>query len=189
MKVIGLTGGIGSGKSTVAKIFKSQGVPVFDSDKQAKALYKEDKVKQKVLDHFGQKVFENGVVSFKKLAAIIFSDATELKWINDLIHPLVHERFKEWMLKQDAELVIKESAILLQSGAVKNCDTIVVVEASQETRVKRVMQRDGISREQVLQRLVKQSSAEKIRQHADFVVNNDGAHVIPQVIMILNELN
>ena len=184
MKVIGLTGGIGSGKSTVAVIFKSLGIPVFNSDVEAKKLYQKEEILSAVKSHFGEAVMEKGTLSFKKLAAIIFNDNQELAWINELIHPLVQNVFEEWKTDQRGTFVLKESAILIESGAYLSCDKVITVEASEKLRIARVMKRDKADITQVEARLSKQWTDQKRRKHADYVIDNEHKMIIPQVTQV-----
>jgi dephospho-CoA kinase len=188
VKVIGLTGGIGSGKTTVADIFKSLGIPVFNSDLAAKKLYQDKAVLAQLKTHFGEEVMEDEELSFKKLANIIFNDKLELAWINKLIHPLVSEVFELWKSKQEGSLVLKESAILIESGAYVNCDKIITVEADEELRIERVVERDGVSFEEVKVRISKQYTDAQRREAADYVINNNGELLIPHVTELLKEL-
>ena len=188
MKVIGLTGGIGSGKSTVAVIFKSLGVPVFNSDSEAKKLYQNKEVLSQVKLHFGESVMENGTLSFKKLAAIVFNNNQELAWINKLIHPLVQTVFEEWKGKQQGDFVLKESAILIESGGYLSCDEVVTVESDLELRMQRVIKRDGVSEEEVKARVNNQRDEEYRIAKSDFVIYNNHEPIEPQIINVLHSL-
>lgn len=188
MKVIGLTGGIGSGKSTVAKIFESLGIPVFNSDYEAKKLYQNKDVLLKVKTHFGDKVFSNGEVSFKKLAEVIFNNENELLWINKLIHPLVQTVFEQWKGLQQGSLVLKESAILIESGGHLACDKVITVEADEQLRIKRVMERDNLSQSQVKERITKQLTDTERRKIADYVIYNNNEPLNTQINELLIQL-
>jgi len=188
MKVLGLTGGIGSGKSTVAVIFKSLGIPVFNSDQVAKELYQKREVLLKVTNRFGEDIIENNVLNFGKLATIIFNDQKALEWINSLIHPLVKEEFETWKAEQKSSCVLKESAILIESKGHLTCDIVITVEASSELRITRTMERDQISRVAVEARMGKQMTDLERNEVADYVINNDGETLIPQVVRIVEDM-
>jgi dephospho-CoA kinase len=188
VKVIGLTGGIGSGKSTVAVIFESLGVPVFNSDLEAKKLYQNKEVLSQVESHFGEGVIDNGTLSIKKLAGIIFKDQQELAWINNLIHPLVQTVFDDWKGKQEGDFVIKESAILLESGSATSCDVVITVEADLALRIQRVVKRDGVSEEEVKRRVSNQGDATYRITESDFVIYNNEELLKPQIINVLQSL-
>ncbi|MCX7744988.1 MAG: dephospho-CoA kinase [Flavobacteriales bacterium] len=192
MKIIGLTGGIGSGKSTVCRIFEVLNVPVFYADDEAKALYESAEVVASVTRLLGHGILnEAGKIDRKKLAALIFEDAEKLLQIQQLIHPLVKKRFEEWkeQFQKQALYCIREAAILIESGSYKDCDKIIVVTAPEEIRIQRVMKRDKISRQEVLSRMTHQMQESERLKYADFVINNDGSHpLIRQVMQIHHQL-
>ena len=172
--IIGLTGGIGSGKSTVAKIFQSLGVPIYYSDDQAKTITNKPETLAQIKNIFGNDIFENGILNRKKLGDIVFNDSEKLKQLNAIIHPLVKIDFEEWLqTKQTFPFVIKESALLIEISDYKNCDFVITVIASLENRIERVMKRDNISKIQVLQRIDNQLPDEKRILKSSFIVNND----------------
>ncbi len=171
-KVIGLTGGIGAGKSYIASLFEQKGMPVYDSDSEAKKLMNQPKVMQQLQQIFGNEVIENNSVNRKKLASIVFNQPEKLKMLNQLIHPLVKQHFEDWKSKQTTPFVLKESAILFESGADASCDFIVTVEASTEVRIQRVVQRDGVSPEEVLARIQNQWTSEQRVAKSHFVIDN-----------------
>ena len=160
------------------------GIPVFNSDLEAKKLYQRADVLAEVQKHFGEKVFQNSELDFKKLAQVIFNSREELAWINKLIHPLVQNVFDEWKNAQQSNFVIKESAILFESGAYLSCDNVITVEASEKTRIARVMKRDEVDENQVEARLSKQWTDQKRRKHADYVIDNEHKMIIPQVTQV-----
>ncbi len=187
---VGLTGGIGSGKSTVARIFQVLGIPVFLADEAGRALLADDlDVRKAVADRFGAGTYPNGVVDRKVLAGIVFNDADALKDLNAIVHPAVRAAFRKWALEQKAPYVIMEAAILAESEGYKAFDRIVVVTAPEELRIQRVMARDNVDANAVQARMRNQVS-EDVRLHiADFVVHNDDTQpVIPQVLSIHQEL-
>lgn len=191
MLVLGLTGGIGSGKTTVAQIFKSFGVPVYNSDERAKHILVNDKtVHQPLKEVFGEAVFINNIPDKQKLAKVVFSHKEKLKQLNAIIHPKVGEDFEAWKNAQNAEVVLKEAAILIESGAYKSVGKIIVISAPKAVRIKRVIDRDKVSEKEVLQRMSNQLTDEERLKYADFVIDNSGTRsLIPQVKDILTQIN
>ena len=189
MKIVGLTGGIGSGKTTVGKVFESLKIPVYNADNRAKALYFKPKVKEAVTELFGDEVYVNGELNREYLSQIVFKDKEKLQQLNAIIHPAVGEDFKEWLVQQDAPYVLKEAAILIEAGTYKSCDAVILVEAPLETRIERVLKRDGMTKKDVEDRISKQWSDEQKRPFANFIINNDGERaIIHQVLEIHNQL-
>lgn len=184
--IIGLTGGIGSGKTTVGEIFKHLKIPVFVADEEAKKLLRtSESLKQKLSDLLGPDLIREGEVDKAYMARRIFSDEKLLKKANAIIHPAVADAFALWHAKQNAPYVIREAAILFESGSHVDCDKIVVVTAPEDMRIQRVMQRSGESKEQIEQRMSRQWPQEKKEQLADFIIKNDHTEpVIPQVLKI-----
>lgn len=189
--LVGLTGGIGSGKTTVAKVFTAMRVPVFNSDDVAKEIVNTDKkVVKAIKDLFGD-VYSNNKLDAKKVAAIVFNDKEALNKLNKIVHPKVAEQFNKWIKEnQSASILIKEAAILIESGAYQQMDKIILVTAPNEIKIERVKKRDGISETKVKERMSKQlSDAEKL-SYADFKIDNGGGKlVIPQVLKIMEEIN
>ena len=172
-KIIGLTGGIGSGKTTIANEFLSLGVAVYIADDEARKLMQSSEVINAIRTVFGTTVFENDTLKREKLAEIVFSDPEKLEQLNAIVHPAVKKHFKEWLLNhKDAPFVIYEAAILFESGGYKNCDLIISVIAPLETRIQRVIDRDKTTREQVLKRINMQWNDEKRISKSDFVIKN-----------------
>lgn len=188
---IGITGGIGSGKSTVSKILQTMGYPVFNSDDQArKILFQSKDLHDKLKENFGEEIIVNGIPDKVSLAKIVFSSKEKLKMLNELIHPLVRISFEEWILKQKSKIIIKEAAILIESGVYKECDKIIVVKSPEELRIKRVMKRDSVTEEEVKMRMKNQLPSNELMKFADFVIENDESHaLLPQINLILFELN
>ena len=188
-KVIGLTGGIGAGKSYIASLFEQKGISVYDSDSEAKKLMNQPEVIQQVRQLFGNEVVENNSVNRKKLAAIVFNQPEKLKKLNQLIHPLVKQHFEDWKSKQTTPFVLKESAILLESGAYTSCDFIITVEAPEALRIQRVVQRDGVTPEEVLARIQNQWTSEQRIAQSDFMIHNtETQNVQEQVNQIFEQL-
>lgn len=183
----GLTGNIGSGKSTVARIFQALGVPVFNADLEAKNLYREKEVLQEVTNAFGNSVIDDkGELDKARLAAIIFSDKEKLKQINAIIHPKVRRKYYNWLGRNsNVPYTLQEAAIMIESGLYKQMDKIIVVTAPQHERLQRISSRDGFDKEEILKRMENQYSESMLRSYASFVVENHDHHlVIPQVLEI-----
>lgn len=188
---VGLTGGIGSGKTTVARIFSVLGAPVFSADKEGKRLMIEDpSLAGAIRAAFGDGIYrrEAGdklVLDRGKLAAMVFNDDKKLARLNSLVHPAVIAAAEDWARKQDAPYVIKESALLFESDAWKYCDFSITVTAPEEERIRRVMQRDDTSRDKVAGRMKYQlSDREKISRADAVIINDDSKLLIPQVLAI-----
>jgi dephospho-CoA kinase len=183
---IGLTGGIGSGKTTVAKIFELLGVPVYYADEASKRLYHTNaELRASLIEHFGDDVYINGQLNRSRLAAIVFNDPAKLELLNNLVHPLTIKDAKEWMEKQPAPYIIKEAALLFEAGSADDLDHIIGVSAPQPLRIKRVMDRDGITREEVLSRMQRQMDEETKMLLCDSIIKNDEQElVIPQVLAL-----
>jgi dephospho-CoA kinase len=191
MLKVGLTGGIGSGKTSVAAIFEKIGVPVYYADQQAKKMLLHKNVKADLLELFGETVFDAaGEVDRKRLGELVFNDTSALDKLNKLIHPLVKEDFDGWLCDYTTfPYVIHEAAILFESGFNKDFEKIVAVDAPLELCISRVIKRDGVSRGQVIKRMQNQWESAKKASLADYVLmNNEQMLVIPQVIEIHKQL-
>lgn len=188
--ILGVTGGIGSGKSTVCEIFLLFGIPVYNSDERAKFLMNTSpNLINNIQANFGEEAYSNGQLNRSYLAEKVFSNEQELARLNALVHPAVGRDFDEWADEQDTELLIKEAAILIESGAYKQCDKILVVSCPVDIRISRVMKRDGVSEEEVKARISKQLGEEERLSYADYVIDNSGEQLlIPQVQSVLQEL-
>ena len=174
MITIGLTGGIGSGKTTIANIFNEDfSIPIYITDKEAKQIIATDPdVQSKIIKIYGKNAFINKQYNAKYIGSIVFNDENMLKKLNNIIHPAVAKNFIAWKEKQTAPYVIKESAILFESGSYKDCDMIISVVAPLELRIKRVMLRDNIDRKSVENRIKNQWSDEKKIKYSNFVIEN-----------------
>lgn len=171
---IGITGGIGSGKSYVCGIFEKMGYPVFYSDQESKRLTLTNETIRKGLTALlGEEIYVNGELNRDFLATKIFSDDSIRKQVNEIIHPVVRAEFQEWAKQQNTPIVFNEAAILIETGAYKTLDYTVLVTADQEVRIRRTMKRDNTSRESVLARMSKQMEDEEKIKIADFVIYND----------------
>lgn len=172
MKIVGLTGGIGSGKSTVAKIFQHLGVPVYIADEEAKKLMHAPAVVQKINSLLGESSYVEGVLNRPYIASKVFRDQNLLNRLNAIVHPEVKKHFKEWLKKQEGTYVIKEAAILFENGSYKDCDKTILVTASEPERISRVMQRDRVSENEVKERIKNQWPDAKKVKLADLVIEN-----------------
>ena len=186
MLKIGLTGGIGSGKTTVAQVFEKLGAPVFYADLEAKKCMQTDSGLIKQLKAtFGNDIYVDRKLQKDRLASIIFNDDSALQTINRLVHPAVQRVFEEWCAAQNASYVLKEAAILFESGSDKELDQIVCVSATNDLRKKRIMQRDNVTESQVLERMSKQWHQSRKIALADFHISNDEKQLlIPQVLEV-----
>jgi dephospho-CoA kinase len=187
---VGLTGGIGSGKTTVAKIFELLGVPVYYADEASKRLYHTDhQLMSDIKKHFGEEVYTENRLNRSHLAAIVFNDPGKLQLLNDLVHPPTIRDAAGWMGQQTAPYVIKEAALLFESGSVSGLDVVIGVQAPQHLRLKRAMDRDGSSREEILSRMKRQIDEDLKMRLCDYVIrNNEQELVIPQVLEIHRQL-
>ncbi|EIJ40147.1 dephospho-CoA kinase [Galbibacter orientalis DSM 19592] len=191
--IVGLTGGIGSGKSTVAKFFKELGVPVYIADLEAKKLMEtNDDIRRDIISIFGADAYENNLPNRKYLAEIVFENPEKLEQLNAIIHPAVGKHFEEWYQQQKVPYVIKEVAILFENGGDKQCDLVITVTAPKEIRIERVLKRDQTTRKAIEARMQNQwSDKEKIKK-SDFVIENiviDNTHQIVEELhrMILKK--
>lgn len=189
---VGLTGGIGSGKSTVAKIFEGLQIPIYYADIRAALITKHnEQIIDAIKEAFGNDIFdEKGMLNKKLLAERAFKEAKQTERLNDIIHPFVLEDFKNWYDEQRAvPYILKEAAIMFESNSYKEMDKIITVYAPLELRIQRVMERDNISREAIQARIDKQMNEEEKIKRADYVIYNDGEQMlIPQVLKIHQEL-
>ena len=173
MLKIGLTGGIGTGKSTVAKLFLNKNIPVYDSDARAKSLMSSDKILKKALSEaFGEQVFNGTELNRAYLADIAFSSFEELKKLNGIVHPFVARDFEIWLKQQKAKFIIKEAAILFESGAYKNVDKVVLVSCPLSIRVQRVALRDSLSKEEIMKRVNNQMMQSEKAALSDYIIDN-----------------
>lgn len=172
-KIIGLTGGIGSGKTMVANYFKSLGIPVYIADDEAKELMKSAEVLCSIKMEFGNSVFEDDQLNTKALAQVVFNTPEKLQKLNAIVHPIVKEHFEKWLLQyQEYPFIIKESAILFESGSDKDCYAIITVTAPLEIRINRVIKRDHTDRKSVLKRIENQWSDEAKVAKSDYLIQN-----------------
>lgn len=190
MKKVGLTGGIGSGKTTTSQIFNQLGIPIYNADFRAKVLMTENLIlKDSILGLFGPKSFDGIQLNRQYIASKVFSEQSLLSQLNKLVHPIVQGDFEEWYSLQDAVYVIKEAAIIFESRSFESLDSTILVQAPEELKIKRVMARDTMSRLSVEARMKKQWSDEKKSSYADFIIINDEKQsLLAQVIKIHESL-
>jgi dephospho-CoA kinase len=187
---LGITGGIGSGKTSVCRVFEVLGVPVFSADREARAIMENDNgIITGITSITGIDLYRNGRLDRTKLASIIFNNSTILKKVNSLVHPAVFDHFRKWTLIQSTPYVIMEAAILFESGASSVVDKIATVVAPVEQRVKRIILRNMLSEEQVMERMRNQIDDEERIRKSDFVINNsENDMIIPSILKIHNEI-
>jgi dephospho-CoA kinase len=172
-KIIGLTGGIGSGKTTIANHLKSLGIPVYNSDDQAKKILYLPETIDSLKSAFGNVVFTNELFDKDKLAKLVFNNPEQLKLLNQIIHPAVKVDFENWLkANKNSPLIIKEAAILFESGSYKDCDVIISISAPQEIRIQRVVERDHLTYEEVMSRINNQWTDEMRNKKSDYVIDN-----------------
>lgn len=191
MKRIGITGNIGSGKSTVCQIFSVLGVPVFQADDMARTIYEKKEFKQVLLERFGEGIFDqNYEVDRRKLARIVFHERKSLEFLNSHIHPYVREKFTAWLNRPTVgRYVIYEAAILFESGQAENMDGIITVTAPESTRIRRIMERDGLDEKEIRLRMNNQWEENLKVESSNWVIRNGGEdYLIPQVIEVNNEI-
>ena len=187
---VGITGGIGSGKSTVCQIFEHLGVAVYRADLRAKTLYEEsDSLKAAVIAEFGEEIYTAGHLNRARLAQIVFSDKSKLQVLNQLVHPLIFQEYENWCVKhQHDAYTLKEAAIMFESGSYRQLHLIVGVAAPEDIRISRTMDRDGLSKEEVELRIQKQMPQETLLQRCDYVIMNDGRQSLIEQVKNLHSL-
>lgn len=189
---IGVTGGIGSGKSVVCDIFRIYDIPVFDADIEAKRLNDTSQtIRRQLIHHFGPDIYENDRLNRRRFAELIFSNDQNINIANSIIHPVVADCFLEWCNSyRECPVVVIDAALLIEAGFNQFVDKVITVYTPEETRIERVMKRDRVSREQVEARMFNQMPEEEKVKHSDYVIYNDSSHsLIEQVSKILDELS
>lgn len=183
---IGITGGIGSGKSTVADIFNVLGIPVYRSDDASKRLMVEDKdLKKNIIESFGEESYVNGILNRKYLAAQVFNDSQKIALLNSFVHPATINDAQRWTEKQNTAYTIKEAALIFESGSDKFLDYVIGVKSPVDLRVTRAMTRDNVTREQVEARMKLQMDEDEKMKKCDFIIINDEQQMlIPQVLLL-----
>lgn len=173
--IAGITGGIGSGKTTAAKFFEELGVPVYNSDTRAKIIQNENsEVKVKIIEAFGDEAYNQSGLNRVYIAKQVFNNNEKLKQLNQIVHPAVFNDFEEWKKQQTSKIIMKEAAILIESGSYKDCDVVISVLMDKEKRIQRIMARDGFTEEQVMARINNQISDKERIQKSDFIIDNNG---------------
>jgi len=187
---IGLTGGIGSGKSTVAKIFETLGIPVYYADDRAKAIMNENKeLRQNIITHFGQDAYIDGILNRPYLSSQVFNNKEKLDLLNSLVHPITIADGEIWMQQQTTPYAIKEAALIFEAGIDKYLDFVIGVTAPAALRIQRTMQRDKTTKERVTERMSRQMDEEEKMKRCDFVIyNNEEQLLIPQVLAVHKKL-
>lgn len=191
MLKIGVTGGIGSGKSIVCSVFKTLGVNIYSADERAKQImFLNETVKKKIIELFGLDAYDNKGVNAQYISQLVFENSKELDKLNSIVHPIVIEDFMEWSVQyNDHAYVIIEAALIFESDTYKVLDSIIGIKAPLETRIKRVMARDKCSKEEVLVRMNNQFGEQIISEKSDYIINNDGKSLlIPQILEIHNKI-
>jgi len=190
MLKVGLTGGIGSGKSTVAAIFETLGIPVYYADKEAKRLMNEDsRLKADIIKNFGEDCYQNGSLNKEYLASQVFNDKNKLTILNSIVHPATITDSKRWLSEQSTPYSIKEAALIFESHSETQLDYVIGVDAPESIRIQRVFSRDNISAEQIKARMNGQMNEEEKMSKCDFIIrNNEQELLIPQVVALHEKL-
>jgi dephospho-CoA kinase len=185
---LGITGGIGSGKTSVCRVFNVLGIPVFSADPEAREIMDNDRnIKGEINEIVGKNIYRDGQLNRMELASLIFNNSDLLEKVNSLVHPIVFEHFSRWTEKQTAPYVIMEAAILFESGASKLVDRVATVVAPMEERISRVIRRNILSRDQVLERINNQMTDDERIRMSDYVIKNSENDMIIPVILRINE--
>ena len=183
---VGLTGGMGSGKSVVANVFETLGIPVYYADEAAKKLMNtNEELKAAIINNFGEGSYTNGELNRKHIASIVFNDPKKLELLNAITHPATIRDAEDWMKQQTSPYIIKEAALLFESSAHKHLDYVIGVSAPLSLRISRVMARDGTTEDEIMKRINRQMDEEAKMKRCDFVIiNNEMQLVIPQVLAL-----
>ena len=193
MVKVGLTGGIGSGKTTVSNFLLEYGIPVYNSDSQGKKLMNTNlELINDIVNIFGESVYNNGVLNTNLLSSIVFSDPEKIKQLNNLVHPKVAEDFNQWVEKNNNQpILIKEAAILIESGAYLNMDKIILVISKKSNRINRVSKRDNSDLESIEKRINFQLTDDEKIQYADYIIENNSSldDLKHEVLRVINEIN
>lgn len=189
MKVVGVTGGIGAGKSMVCSVFATLGIPIFNADLEAKKLYDDQpEMLISLRKIFGNQIFTNGELDKKRLAEIVFADKQKLDQLNQIVHPLVKKSFINWKEKQSSPYVVREAAILIESKSFEDCDHIILISAPDSLKIKRTFQRSRLTENQVKARMNEQLTDEQRRPYCDFEIINDDLQMILEPIVKIHQL-
>ncbi len=185
---VGLTGGIGSGKSTVARIFEVLGIPVYYADAEAKRLMNEDAgLKQNIIKHFGSETYSSGLLNRSYISSIVFNDPAKLELLNSLVHPATKHDAEAWMLKQTSPYAIHEAALIFEAGVNERLDYVIGVSAPQPLRILRAVERDGMTAEEILKRMKQQMDEDEKMKRCDFIVINDEQQLLIPLVLALHQ--
>jgi dephospho-CoA kinase len=187
MKIIGLTGGIGSGKSTVLELFKILGVKTYSADESAKKLVNTDPYLINLIkSSFGENIYDKGQLNSKKLSKIVFEDTEKLKLLNSIIHPVVAKDFKLFLNSNNEDYIVKEAAIIFETKSENNYDKIIFIQSPLEIRIERVINRDNISREEVMKRINNQLDENLIIDKCDYVIRNENIEDLEDKVLSIH---
>ena len=187
MKIIGLTGGIGSGKSTVLELFKFLGVKIYSADESAKKLVNTDPYLINLIkSSFGDNIYDKGILNSRKLSKIVFEDTEKLKLLNSIIHPAVAKDFKLFLNSNNEDYIVKEAAIIFETKSENSYDKIIFIQAPLEIRIERVINRDNISREEVMKRINNQLDENLIIDKCDYVIRNENIEDLEDKVLSIH---
>ena len=187
MKIIGLTGGIGSGKSTVLELFKILGVKTYSADESAKKLVNTDPYLINLIkSSFGDNIYDKGILNSRKLSKIVFEDTEKLKLLNSIIHPAVAKDFKLFLHSNNEDYIVKEAAIIFETKSENSYDKIIFIQAPLEIRIERVINRDNISREEVMKRINNQLDENLIIDKCDYVISNENKEDLEDKVLSIH---
>ena len=192
MVKVGLTGGIGSGKTTVSNFLLDYGIPVYNSDSKGKTLMNANlELKNNIVSIFGERVYDNGILNTNLLSNIVFNDSTKIEQLNNLVHPKVAQDFNQWVGKNNNKpILVKEAAILIESGAYLNMDKIILVVSEKSTRINRVSKRDNSDLESIEKRINHQLTDNEKIKYADYIIENNSSleHLKLEVLKVVNKI-
>ena len=192
MVKVGLTGGIGSGKTTVSNFLLDYGIPVYNSDSKGKTLMNTNlELKNNIVSIFGERVYDNGILNTNLLSSIVFNDSTKIEQLNNLVHPKVSQDFYQWVGKNNNKpILVKEAAILIESGAYLNMDKIILVVSEKSTRINRVSKRDNSDLESIEKRINLQLTDNEKIKYADYIIENNSSleHLKLEVLKVVNKI-
>jgi len=192
MVKVGLTGGIGSGKTTVSNFLLDYGIPVYNSDSKGKTLMNTNlELKNNIVSIFGERVYDNGILNTNLLSSIVFNDSTKIEQLNNLVHPKVAQDFNQWVGKNNNKpILVKEAAILIESGAYLNMDKIILVVSEKSTRINRVSKRDNSDLDSIEKRINLQLTDNEKIKYADYIIENNSSleHLKLEVLKVVNKI-
>lgn len=192
MVKVGLTGGIGSGKTTVSNFLLDYGIPVYNSDSKGKTLMNTNlELKNNIVSIFGERVYDNGILNTNLLSSIVFNDSSKIEQLNNLVHPKVAQDFNQWVVKNNNKpILVKEAAILIESGAYLNMDKIILVVSEKSTRINRVSKRDNSDLKSIEKRINHQLTDNEKIKYADYIIENNSSleHLKLEVLKVVNKI-